>query len=139
MVTLQNSETVIEPEYFTDGFDGFKVSGFIDRWGPENVVQVYDPQLDIQGVLVIDNTSRGPGKGGIRFHPDVNEDEVKSLSFWMSLKNSLVDIPLGGGKGGVRVNPKELSEKEIEELSREYIRAFHNFIGQDKDIPAPDA
>lgn len=80
----------------------------------------------------------GPGKGGIRYHPNVCEDEVKSLAFWMSIKNSLLGLPYGGGKGGIQVNPKELNEKELEELSRAYIRAFHDVIGQDIDIPAPD-
>ncbi len=87
---------------------------------------------------IIHNNSLGPGKGGIRFHPEVSEDEVKSLSFWMSLKTSLMELPLGGAKGGVKVNPRELSQNEIEELSRKYIRAFHEYLGQDKDIPAPD-
>jgi len=87
---------------------------------------------------IIHNNSIGPGKGGIRFHQDVSEDEVKSLSFWMSLKTSLVGLPFGGAKGGVKVNPKELNEKEIEELSRAYVRAFSEVIGMDKDIPAPD-
>lgn len=87
---------------------------------------------------IIHSNALGPGKGGIRFHPNVNEDEVKSLAFWMSLKNSLVGLPYGGAKGGVRVNPKELNEQEIEELSREFVRAFYKTMGQDKDIPAPD-
>jgi glutamate dehydrogenase/leucine dehydrogenase len=87
---------------------------------------------------IIHNNALGPGKGGIRFHPDVSEDEVRSLSFWMSLKTSLMGLPLGGAKGGVRINPKEASEEEIEKVSREYIRAFHEVIGADKDIPAPD-
>jgi len=87
---------------------------------------------------IIHNNALGPGKGGIRFHPDVSEDEVKSLSFWMSLKNSLVKLPYGGAKGGVKINPKELTEDEIQEISREYIRKLHNYLGEDKDIPAPD-
>ena len=84
------------------------------------------------------NNSRGPYKGGIRFHPEVNEDEVTDLAFWMTLKTAVADLPLGGGKGGVRVNPKELSPQEIEELSRKYIQAFYEHLGPDKDIPAPD-
>lgn len=84
------------------------------------------------------NNARGPFKGGIRFHPEVSEDEVKSLAFWMSIKTAAVNIPLGGGKGGVRIDPKGLSLEELEELSRKYMRAFYQFIGPDKDIPAPD-
>ncbi len=84
------------------------------------------------------NNARGPYKGGIRFHQEVDEDEIKSLAFWMSLKTAVVDLPLGGGKGGVRVNPKKLSKIELEKLSRAYIRAFYKHLGPDKDIPAPD-
>lgn len=87
---------------------------------------------------IIHNDVLGPGKGGIRFHPDVSEDEVRSLSFWMSIKTALMELPLGGAKGGIKVNPKELSNKELEKLSREYIKHLHEYIGQDKDIPAPD-
>ncbi len=84
------------------------------------------------------NNARGPYKGGVRFHPEVDLDEVKALATLMSLKTALVDIPLGGGKGGVQVNPKELSSEELEELSREYVRHLVDHIGPDKDIPAPD-
>lgn len=87
---------------------------------------------------VLHNNALGPGKGGIRFHPGVSEEEVRSLAFWMSMKNSLAGLPYGGAKGGVKVDPKELSEEELEELSRKYIRLFHDFLGEDKDIPAPD-
>ncbi len=91
-----------------------------------------------EGYRVLHNDARGPGKGGIRFHPNVNEDEVTALAFWMTIKNAVVDLPFGGAKGGVVVNPKDLSESELERLSRAYIRAIHEFIGQEKDIPAPD-
>lgn len=87
---------------------------------------------------IVHNDALGPGKGGIRFHPNVSEDEVKSLSFWMSIKNSLVGLPYGGGKGGIKVNPKKLSKKELEKLSRAYVNHFHKFLGENKDIPAPD-
>ncbi|MDX1635480.1 MAG: Glu/Leu/Phe/Val dehydrogenase [Marinobacter sp.] len=82
--------------------------------------------------------SRGPGKGGIRFHPDVDADEVATLSFWMVLKCAVVNLPFGGAKGGVQVDPKSLSRLELERLSRGYIRAFYDVIGPDRDIPAPD-
>lgn len=84
------------------------------------------------------NNALGPYKGGIRFHPEVTESEVKALSLWMMLKCSVAGIPYGGSKGGVEVNPKELSEKELERLSRAYVRAIAPFIGEQKDIPAPD-
>jgi len=87
---------------------------------------------------IIHNNSLGPGKGGIRFHENVSKDEIMSLSFWMSLKNSLVGLPYGGAKGGIKVNTQNFSKKELEELSREYIKAFHKFLGKNKDIPAPD-
>ncbi len=82
--------------------------------------------------------TRGPTKGGIRFHPDVDMQEVTSLSFWMTVKCAVAGLPFGGAKGGVTVNPKELSLMEIERLSRGYIRAFADVLGEKRDIPAPD-
>lgn len=87
---------------------------------------------------IVYNRALGPGKGGIRFHPEVSEDEVQSLAFWMALKNSLADIPYGGAKGGVKFNPKTTSPQELEQISRAYIDKMYPFLGQDKDIPAPD-
>ncbi|MFG0286367.1 MAG: Glu/Leu/Phe/Val dehydrogenase, partial [Phycisphaerales bacterium JB039] len=84
------------------------------------------------------STVRGPAKGGIRFHPDVNASEVRALAFWMTCKCATVGIPMGGGKGGVAVNPKELSMMELERLSRGYIRALADVIGPEIDVPAPD-
>lgn len=84
------------------------------------------------------NDARGPHKGGIRFHPGVTLDEVKALSMWMTWKTAVVGIPLGGGKGGVIVNPKELSDGELERLSRGYARAVAGFLGAATDVPAPD-
>src|SRR5258708_1534763 len=84
------------------------------------------------------NNARGPYKGGIRFHPGVSESEVKALSLWMTWKCAIADIPYGGGKGGVIVNPKELSVGELERLSRGYALAIADIIGEDKDVPAPD-
>ncbi|NVP18067.1 Glu/Leu/Phe/Val dehydrogenase [Candidatus Gracilibacteria bacterium] len=84
------------------------------------------------------NDARGPFKGGIRFHQDVTRDEVKALSVWMSVKCSVVDIPLGGGKGGIIVDPKTLSITELERLSRGYVRELYKYIGPEIDVPAPD-
>lgn len=84
------------------------------------------------------NDALGPYKGGIRYHWNVTEDEVKALSFWMTMKCAVVGLPLGGGKGGIIVNPKELSESELEKLSRGYVRELYQHLGPTKDVPAPD-
>lgn len=84
------------------------------------------------------NDAVGPTKGGIRFHPSVTEVEVKALSVWMSLKAGIVDLPYGGGKGGIVCDPREMSFREIERLSRGYVRAISQIVGPTKDIPAPD-
>lgn len=84
------------------------------------------------------NDAVGPTKGGIRFHPEVNEDEVKALSMWMSLKCGIVDLPYGGGKGGIICDPRKMSLYELERLSRGYVRAVSQIVGPTKDIPAPD-
>jgi glutamate dehydrogenase/leucine dehydrogenase len=84
------------------------------------------------------NDARGPFKGGIRFHQQVNLSEVKALAFWMAVKTATVGIPMGGGKGGVVVNPKKLSLAELERLSRAYMKAAAGFIGPEMDVPAPD-
>lgn len=90
------------------------------------------------GYRVRHDDTRGPGKGGIRFHPDVSIDEVKALAFWMTCKCAVMGLPYGGAKGGVIVNPKELSNLELERLSRGFIRRISDFIGPETDVPAPD-
>lgn len=82
--------------------------------------------------------TRGPTKGGIRFHPDSTVEEVETLAFWMTFKCAVMNLPYGGGKGAVRVDPHQLSKTELERLSRAYVQAFANIIGPDRDIPAPD-
>ncbi len=84
------------------------------------------------------NNLRGPYKGGIRFHPNVDLEEVKGLALGMTLKCAVVGIPMGGGKGGIGVDPKQLSQNELERLSRAWVRAFFEHLGQDTDVPAPD-
>ena len=84
------------------------------------------------------NTAVGPSKGGVRFHPNVTRDEVAALSIWMTFKCSVTDIPYGGGKGGIIVNPKELSAGELERLCRGYVDAIYPILGEKKDVPAPD-
>ncbi|MBN2368519.1 Glu/Leu/Phe/Val dehydrogenase [Candidatus Woesearchaeota archaeon] len=112
---------------------------------PKRIVQTSFPvRLDsgkvrrFNGYRVQFNDARGPTKGGIRFHPNVDLSEIKSLGFWMAIKCAVVNIPYGGAKGGVEVNPKELSSTELEKLSRGYIRSMHEILGPEIDIPAPD-
>ena len=82
--------------------------------------------------------TRGPTKGGIRFHPESDADEVETLAFWMTFKCAVMNLPYGGGKGAVRIDPRQLSKTELERLSRAYMQAFARIIGPDRDIPAPD-
>ena len=91
-----------------------------------------------EGYRVQHSLSRGPGKGGIRYHPDVDLEEVMALSAWMTIKNAAVNLPFGGAKGGIRVDPKRLSEKEIERLTRRFTSEISIIIGPNADIPAPD-
>jgi glutamate dehydrogenase/leucine dehydrogenase len=112
---------------------------------PQRIIEVHFPvEMDdgttkiFMGFRVQHNNWRGPYKGGIRFHPQVTLDEVKSLAFWMTIKTALLDLPFGGAKGGVIVDPKKLSRTELERLSRGYIRAISPAIGPTLDIPAPD-
>ncbi len=112
---------------------------------PEKLIQVKIPVKRDNGKIEVylgwrsqHNSALGPYKGGIRYREDVTPGEVVALSMWMTWKNSLAGIPYGGGKGGVRVNPKELSQRELEELSRKYFAALAKDVGPDVDIPAPD-
>jgi glutamate dehydrogenase (NADP+) len=91
-----------------------------------------------KGYRVQYNNWLGPFKGGLRFHPKVDMDEVKSLAFWMMIKNALVDVPFGGGKGGIEVDPKNLTEKELEDLTRGFARLIKPNVGAEIDVPAPD-
>ncbi len=102
-------------------------------------VMMDDGKLQIfEGYRVHHNTVRGPGKGGVRFSPDVNIDEVRALAMWMTWKTAILDLPLGGAKGGICVDPKKLSRRELERLTRRYTTEIINIIGPDIDIPAPD-
>ena len=112
---------------------------------PERIVQVNypikrdDSTLEIITAFRVQyNSILGPGKGGIRFHQSVDLDEVTELAFGMTLKTSLVDLPYGGAKGGVRINPENYSEKELEQIARGYVRSIFEVVGPHKDIPAPD-
>jgi glutamate dehydrogenase len=92
----------------------------------------------VEGFRLQHDNTLGPYKGGIRYHQAVNLDEVRALSLLMTIKNAVIGIPFGGGKGGLRVNPKELTEEELETLTREFTRQLIPFIGPEKDVPAPD-
>ena len=124
--------------------------GHLARWAdtlrrPKRALIVDVPiQMDngsiahFEGYRVQHNTSRGPGKGGVRFHQDVTLSEVMALSAWMSIKNAAVNVPYGGAKGGIRVDPKTLSMGELERMTRRYTSEIGIIIGPTKDIPAPD-
>jgi glutamate dehydrogenase/leucine dehydrogenase len=112
---------------------------------PQKVIKVGVPVKMDDGTLRVftgirsqHSDIRGPFKGGLRYHPQVTTDEVQTLSFWMSIKCAIADIPYGGAKGGIEVNSKELSRGELERLTRSYTRKMADNIGPDKDIPAPD-
>ena len=125
--------------------------GPLARWGetlkrPKRALVVDVPiELDdgsvahFEGFRVQHNLSRGPGKGGVRYHPDVTLEEVMALAAWMSVKNAAVNLPFGGAKGGVRVDPKRLSNKELERMTRRYTSEIGIIIGPQQDIPAPAA
>ncbi|MEM4255452.1 MAG: Glu/Leu/Phe/Val dehydrogenase [Candidatus Norongarragalinales archaeon] len=130
--------------------NAFKISGASEQTrlrlqNPQRIIQTTFPvKMDddseriFYGYRVQYNNARGPFKGGIRYHPKVDLDEVKSLAFWMAVKCAVANIPYGGGKGGVEVDPKKLSKGELERLSRGFIQTIADTIGPDKDIPAPD-
>ena len=114
------------------------------RWPMKEIKVILSIKMDdgssriFHGYRVQYNSARGPAKGGLRWHPDETIDTVRALAAWMTWKTSVVDLPLGGGKGGITCNPKELSETEKERLARAYIRAIWQNIGVTKDVPAPD-
>ena len=102
-------------------------------------VTMDDGRVEVfEGFRVTHNVARGPSKGGIRYHPDVTLDEVRALSMWMTWKCALMGIPFGGAKGGVKCDPKQLSLRELEGMTRRYTTEIINEIGPEKDIPAPD-
>lgn len=112
---------------------------------PQRIIEVSIPVKMDDGALKVftgyrvqHNNILGPFKGGLRYHPQVDLDEVQSLAFWMTFKCALADIPFGGAKGGITVDHKSLSESELQRLTRGYVRALADFIGPQKDIPAPD-
>jgi len=124
---------------------GLKYDDYVALRYPERMLSVSLPVKMDDGTLKVfsgyriqHSSTRGPCKGGIRFHPDVNLDEVKALSAWMTWKCAVVNIPYGGAKGGIAVDPSKLSEGELERLTRRYTAAILPILGPDRDIPAPD-
>lgn len=130
--------------------DAADIAGF----SKNSVEKLLEPERVLKSSLVVEmddgsvrsfpsfrsqhSSVRGPYKGGIRFHPGVTEDEVMALSVWMSMKTAVLDLPLGGGKGGVVVDPSKLSQTELERLSRTYVSRFFRYLGPEADVPAPD-
>jgi glutamate dehydrogenase (NADP+) len=143
-----------QSDLFKDALSRMQAAARVTRTSPEVLERLSQPHYVLQvaipvrmddgslrvftGYRVRYDISRGPAKGGIRYHPDVNLSEVKALAFFMAFKCAVVGIPFGGGKGGVVVNPKELSNLELERLSRGFIQQIADFIGPDIDVPAPD-
>ncbi|MBL4702563.1 MAG: Glu/Leu/Phe/Val dehydrogenase [Phycisphaeraceae bacterium] len=139
---------------FNDAIKRLDKAGILAKVDPEVLLRLRHPKAIMQvsipvrmddgtlrifeGYRVQHDNTRGPTKGGIRYHPDVSLDEVKALAFWMTCKCAVAGIPYGGAKGGIVVNPKELSHLELERLSRGFIGRMADFIGPDIDIPAPD-
>ena len=112
---------------------------------PKRQLKIYFPvvldngEIEVfEGYRVQHNIARGPSKGGIRYHPDVDLEETTALAMWMTWKCAIVNIPYGGAKGGVKVNVKRLSKREVEKLTRRYTAELNIIIGQHNDIPAPD-
>jgi len=124
------------------GFDKNKIERLKqpDRYVEVSIPIIMDSgeQRIFKGFRSQHNNARGPYKGGIRYHQNVDLDEVRALSFWMSFKNAVIDVPFGGGKGGVIVNPKELSQTELEKLSRGWVQKMYRILGPQVDVPAPD-
>ncbi|EKD56911.1 MAG: hypothetical protein ACD_58C00044G0001, partial [uncultured bacterium] len=124
---------------------GMKEEQYITLEQPDRIVEVSLPvMMDsgkikiFQGYRIQHNNSRGLYKGGLRYHPQVNLDEVKALAFWMTFKCAVANIPFGGAKGGITVNPKELSTSELERLTRVFAANISEVVGDEKDVPAPD-
>lgn len=142
MLTYESAQRILEESAKIAGIKP-EISEILKL--PQRIINVFIPvKMDngemkiFEGYRVQHNNARGPYKGGIRFHENTDLDEVKSLALWMTIKCAVVNIPLGGGKGGITVNPKNLSEGEKERLTRGFVRAIADCIGPDKDVPAPD-
>lgn len=148
------SVNAAEQNPFTNALDQLSRAAAVAGIGPDTLLRMRSPEREIrvsipvrmddgtlrvfEGYRVQHSSARGPYKGGIRFHPQADMNEVRALAFWMSLKTAVAGIPLGGGKGGVTVDPRALSKGELERLSRGYVRALYRDLGPMIDVPAPD-
>lgn len=142
---LENAKIQIKKACETSNYCSLDMNEYEIISHPKRIIEVTIPvKMDngkvrmFTGFRSQHNNARWPFKGGIRFHQDVSKDEVKALSMWMTFKCAVIDIPLGGGKWGIIVNPKELSKGELERLSRGYIRKLYKYIWPGQDVPAPD-
>jgi len=151
-VTTQNIDPPISA--FENALKQFDAAAKVLNLSPNQIAVIKEPRrvMEVQlpvrmddgsiqvfrGYRVQHNTTRGPAKGGVRFHQDVNLDEVKALAFWMTYKCAVVNVPFGGGKGGVICEPSKLSKGELERLARRYFAEMVDMFGPDRDVPAPD-
>lgn len=134
---LETAQATIREAAERLGYDEKTIQALLEAEA-EHVFEIEIGKAKYPAYRVQHNSKLGPYKGGIRFHPGVNIDEVRALATLMSLKTAAVGLPLGGGKGGIAVDPRNLSNTEVEELSRRYARHLAPHIGSDKDVPAPD-
>jgi len=135
---LQTTQATITAAAQKAGLDEAAIADLLKTNAEHSFEIKLDSGKSFQGFRVQHNNKLGPYKGGVRFHPEVSIDEVRALATLMSFKTAAVGLPLGGGKGGVVIDPKELDRSELEELSRKYVRNLVDYIGPDKDVPAPD-
>ncbi len=133
-MTLKGNDTILTSKDVLEALNQVNISAFMDKWGPEKVVQVYDPDTQMQAVLVVDNTVLGPGKGGIRISPVITPLEVFKLARAMTWKCALADIPFGGAKAGIRANPYEANRIKLIKAFAEKIAPFVPY----KYIAAPE-
>ena len=135
VATIKNAGNILgmeESDYITFMYPERELKVSCPVRMDDNTIQVFE------GYRVQHSSTRGPCKGGIRFHPDVDADEVKALAAWMTFKCAVVGIPYGGAKGGVQVDPDKLSRRELQRLTRRFTAMVAPIIGPEKDIPAPD-
>lgn len=137
MNMLESAEALIQRAAKHLGLDDSVVKDFITP-AAEHEFEITVGDVRHHAYRVQHSNKRGPFKGGIRFHPHVDKSEVRALATLMSIKGAAVDIPMGGGKGGVAFDPRQYDDAHIEAVSREYVRALEQHIGPDKDVPAPD-